>query len=120
MAGLSYDTLKFYCNQALVPGVQRDSNNYRVFDAQAISWARGLSMLRRCGLSMKEMQQYVQLCLQGDGTVGQRRQILDEAEQRVRASMEGLHACLDFLHAKQQFYADVERGAIDPSALLRP
>ena len=29
--GLSYETLKFYCNQGLVPNVKRDGNNRRVF-----------------------------------------------------------------------------------------
>ena len=30
--GLSYETLKFYCNQGLVPNVKRDSQNRRIFD----------------------------------------------------------------------------------------
>ena len=30
--GLSYDTLKYYCNEGLIPHVKRDKNNYRVFD----------------------------------------------------------------------------------------
>ncbi|MFU7514536.1 MerR family DNA-binding transcriptional regulator [Clostridium sp. HCS.1] len=30
--GLSYDTIKFYCNEGLISNVKRDKNNYRVFD----------------------------------------------------------------------------------------
>ena len=30
--GLAYETLKFYCNQGLVPNVKRDWNNHRIFD----------------------------------------------------------------------------------------
>ena len=29
---LPYETLKFYCNQGLVPNVKRDKNNRRIFD----------------------------------------------------------------------------------------
>lgn len=29
--GISYETLKFYCNEGLVPNVKRDKNNYRIF-----------------------------------------------------------------------------------------
>ena len=29
--GLSYETLKFYCNQGPVPNVKRDSQNRRIF-----------------------------------------------------------------------------------------
>ena len=28
---MSYETLKFYCKEGLVPNVKRDSHNYRVF-----------------------------------------------------------------------------------------
>ena len=28
--GMSYETLKFYCKEGLVPNVKRDSHNYRV------------------------------------------------------------------------------------------
>ena len=27
--GMSYETLKFYCNEGLVPNVKRSANNYR-------------------------------------------------------------------------------------------
>ena len=27
---LSYETLKFYCNEGLVPNVKRDKNNHRI------------------------------------------------------------------------------------------
>ena len=29
---MTYQTLKFYCNEGLVPNVKRDHNNRRVFD----------------------------------------------------------------------------------------
>lgn len=36
--GLTYEALKFYCNQGLVPNVKRDHNNHRVFDEHDIKW----------------------------------------------------------------------------------
>ena len=30
--GMTYQTLKFYCNEGLVPNVKRDKNNRRIFD----------------------------------------------------------------------------------------
>ena len=37
--GMSYETLKFYCKEGLVPNVKRDSHNYRVFDDRDIKCA---------------------------------------------------------------------------------
>ena len=45
--GMTYQTLKFYCNQGLVPNVKRDRNNRRVFDAHDIEWIKSLGCLKR-------------------------------------------------------------------------
>ena len=40
---LSYETLKFYCNEGLVPNVKRDKNNHRIFDDRDIAWINSLN-----------------------------------------------------------------------------
>lgn len=30
LTGMKYETLKYYCNEGLVPNVKRSENNYRV------------------------------------------------------------------------------------------
>ena len=35
--GMTYENLKFYCNEGLVPNVKRDSRNYRIFDEHDIN-----------------------------------------------------------------------------------
>ena len=42
-AGMTYQTLKFYCNQGLVPNVKRDKNNRRVFDEHDLEWIKSLT-----------------------------------------------------------------------------
>ena len=61
--GLTYDTLKFYCNEGLIPNVKRDKNNYRVFNDKDIAWIKSLSCLKNCGMSIIEMKEYLKLCL---------------------------------------------------------
>ena len=46
--GLSYETLKFYCNQGLVPNVKRDDHNRRIFDERDIDWIKSLNCLKKC------------------------------------------------------------------------
>ena len=41
---LPYETLKFYCNQGLVPNVKRDKNNHRIFDERDIAWIKSLNI----------------------------------------------------------------------------
>ena len=44
--GLSYETLKFYCNQGLIPNVKRDKQNRRIFDDRDIAWINSLNCLK--------------------------------------------------------------------------
>ena len=43
--GMTYEALKFYCNQGLVPNVKRDENNYRVFSDRDVAWIESLGCL---------------------------------------------------------------------------
>ena len=38
IVGWSYETLKYYCKEGLIPNVKRDKNNYRVFDENNIAY----------------------------------------------------------------------------------
>ncbi len=42
---LSYDSLKYYCNEGLVSNVKRNKNNYRVFDDKDLAWLDTLACL---------------------------------------------------------------------------
>ena len=33
---MTYQTLKYYCNEGLIPGVKRDENNRRIFDEKDV------------------------------------------------------------------------------------
>ena len=59
LTGMTYENLKFYCKEGLVPNVKRDSRNYRVFDDHDIKWIQSLGCLRNCGLSIAEMKEYL-------------------------------------------------------------
>mgnify|MGYP004532508265 CR=1 FL=1 len=108
--GLSYDTLKFYCNEGLVPHVKRDKNNYRVFNQRDINWINSLSCLKKCGMSIQEMKEYLKLCLEGRKSIPYRQVVLDHKLQDLELKKQELQKSIDFIHWKQQFYQDVLDG----------
>ena len=108
--GLSYDTLKFYCNEGLVPNVKRDKNNYRIFDDNDVAWISSLSCLKNCNMSIQEMKEYLNLCLGGEKTIPQRQVILDVKLKELEEKMQELKKSIDYIHWKQGFYNDVLSG----------
>ncbi|WP_367925804.1 MerR family transcriptional regulator [uncultured Ruthenibacterium sp.] len=108
--GMTYETLKFYCNQGLVPNVKRDARNRRIFDEQDIAWIQSLGCLKRCGLGIREMQHYVQLCLQGQSSIPERQKILAQKKDLLLKQLEQIESALNYIDEKQTFYDEVLTG----------
>ena len=110
LTDMTYENLKFYCNEGLVPNVKRDRRNYRVFDEHDIKWIQSLNCLKSCGMSIAEMKTYLSLCLEGEGTIPERKVILAEKKEALLQSIAELQKAVAFIDWKQGFYDDVLSG----------
>lgn len=108
--GLTYQALKFYCNEGLVPNVRRDKNNRRYFDEATVKWIMDLTCLKKCGMSIEEMKEYLALCLEGPKSIARRQQILERKQAALHEQMQKLQESIDYIDWKQQFYNDVLTG----------
>lgn len=107
---MTYQTLKFYCNEGLVPNVKRDANNRRVFDESDEKWIKDLTCLKKCGLSIQEMKDYLELCLAGESTIVPRKEMLDKKQERLRQTIKELEDSIAYIDWKQNFYDEVLSG----------
>ena len=119
-ADMSYQTLKFYCNQGLVPNVKRDKNNRRVFDEHDLEWVKSLICLKRCGMSIAEMRAYLELCLEGEESILERKVMLAGIRERLVAQLAEVQGSIDYIDWKQGFYDDVLAGRMEYFSNLRP
>ncbi len=108
--GITYQTLKFYCNEGLIPNVKRDKNNRRIFDEKDIKWINDLTCLKRCGMSIQEMKEYLDLCLQGASTIPLRKELLAKKQEALRLSIKELEDSVAYIDWKQNFYDEVLSG----------
>lgn len=120
LTNMTYENLKFYCNEGLVPNVKRDSRNYRVFDEHDIKWIQSLNCLKSCGMSIAEMKTYLALCLAGEGTIPERKVILAEKKEALLQSIAELQKAVSFIDWKQGFYDDVLSGKTEYYSNLVP
>ena len=108
---MTYQTLKYYCNEGLIPNVKRDGNNRRIFDEKDVKWIKDLTCLKKCGLSIQEMKEYLELCLQGESTILRRKQMLTEKRKALKSSIQELEDSVAYIDWKQNFYDEVRSGA---------
>lgn len=107
---MTYQTLKFYCNEGLVPNVKRDCNNRRIFDEKDVKWLKDLNCLKKCGLSIQEMKEYLKLCLEGKSTIIARKEMLAKKQEQLRCSIKELEDSISYIDWKQNFYDEVLSG----------
>lgn len=111
--GISYETLRFYYNEGLIPNVQRDKNNYRMFDEKNIAWIRSLQCLRKCGMSIQTMKEYLELSMQGAKSVAKRKELLGIQKEILEVKMRDIQESLDFVNNKQAYFNSVLNGEVE-------
>ncbi len=120
LTNMSYENLKFYCNEGLVPNVKRNSQNYRVFSEHDIKWIQSLNCLKNCGMSIAEMKEYLALCLEGENSIPKRKVILADKKEALLKSITQLQEAVAYIDQKQNFYDNVLSGKIEYYSNLVP
>ena len=115
---MTYETLKYYCNEGLVPNVKRDKNNHRIFDENTVNWISSLSCLKKCGMCIQDMKKYLAYCLQGKSSIPQRKEMLAVQRDFLVNKINELNESIDCIDWKQNFYDDVMSGKIPYESYL--
>lgn len=110
LTNMPYQTLKYYCNEGLIPDVKRDKNNRRVFDEYNLKWIKDLTCLKRCDMSIEEMKEYLALCLQGEKTITLRKEMLNKKRKSLLNSIAEMEESIKYIDWKQSFYDSVLSG----------
>ena len=87
-----------------MPFVHRTSNGNRSFSDEDLEWISIICCLKGTGMSVKQIREYIALCLQGDETLEQRRQIFVEQKESVLRQIEELNKHLEKVNHKLKIY----------------
>lgn len=104
---ISEYTLRYYTDENLIPSIKRDKNNIRVFDEESLNWLKTIICLRKCGMSIKSIKEYVDLCIIGDSTILQRLDIINSQKVIIYKKIQELKESSLFLEKKKDLYDDI-------------
>ena len=76
----------------------------------SLKWIKDLVCLKKCGMSIQEMKEYLGLCLQGPATIPQRKVMLTKKQESLRSSIQELQDSVAYIDWKQNFYDEVLSG----------
>jgi DNA-binding transcriptional MerR regulator len=109
---LTEHTVRFYTDKGLVPSVQRDKNNNRLFDEESINWLTGVKYLKQCGMTVEDIKTYVDLCLKGDNTIQERYEIILKQKEIAQTQLEEAKQRAKYMEEKANHYLDIINGVV--------
>ena len=96
-------TLRYYDKEGLFPHLKR-VNGVRQFSESEIETLRVIDCLKKSGLEIKEIKEYMSLCSLGNTTLKQRKEIFEKQKEEVLQEMEKLQKVLSMLNYKCWYY----------------
>jgi DNA-binding transcriptional MerR regulator len=110
VTGLTQDTLRWYEREGMFPRIARGTDRRRAYDHDDVARIMLLVKLRRTGMSVTNMQKFVQLLQGGAETHPERMRLLREHRVTVLAQLAQVQGDLDAVDAKISYY----EGLLDP------
>lgn len=103
MFNLPISTLRYYDNEGLFPNIAR-SSGIRKFSDYEIETLNIIECLKKSGLEIKDIKQFIQWCNEGSSTYVQRRQLFESRKLAVDEEISKLQKTLDMLKFKCWYY----------------
>lgn len=101
---LSADTLRYYERIGLLSNITRNASGIRDYSDQDCARVQFVKCMRKAGVSIEALIEYMRLFEQGDDTIAARKALLEEQRDLVRKRIAKMQAGLDRLDYKIEHY----------------
>ena len=103
MFHLPISTLRYYDKEGLFPNLER-KGNIRQFSDTEIEAIRVIECLKKSGLEIKDIKQFMQWCVEGASTYPQRKALFERQRETLEAEIAHMNQVLDMLKFKCWYY----------------
>ena len=105
MFDLPVSTLRYYDKEGLFPELNRTSG-IRQFSENEIEALRVIECLKKTGLQIKDIKQFMSWCMEGSSTYTKRKELFENQKKQVEAEIAKLNKTLDMLNFKCWYYSE--------------
>ena len=108
MFGLPISTLRYYDKQGLFPNMERASG-IRKFSDQEIEALRVIECLKKAGMEIKDIRQFMDWCKEGPATYPQRKELFETQKAHMEEEITRMNRTLNMLKFKCWYYEQAIR-----------
>lgn len=110
--GLAAHTIRYYEKEGLLPFIQRDQHRNRIFEQRDLDWINLMTCFRMTGMTVTALKQIVDLALQGESTIPQRKAILEAHKLELSRRQVELDRAFDAVNQKLSTYELLEKESM--------
>ena len=111
--GIPASTLRYYDKEGLLPFVERTGGGLRMFSDADREALTVIECLKRSGLSIREIREFMGMVARGDGSLGERKALFEARRDAVRAQIAQLRQSLEVLEYKCWYYETAEAAGTE-------
>ena len=120
MFGLPVSTLRYFDKQGLFPEITRVSG-IRKFSERELESLRVIECLKKAGMEIKDIRQFMDWCVEGPATYPQRKAMFEAQRVHMEAELEQMNRTLDMLKFKCWYYEQaIKDGSEDTIPAMIP
>lgn len=114
MLGVPASTLRYYDKEGLLPFVERSAGGIRMFRESDLEWLRVTGCMKKAGMSLRDIRQYMELVIQGDDTIDARLEMFRRQRKTLETQMAELQHTMDMVDYKCWYYETAQKtGTIE-------
>lgn len=111
--GLTDHTLRYYDREGLIPQLKRSPSKQRLYTENDICWIELICCLKNSGMPLAQIKEFMNLCLQGEHSIEERKILLEAHKKSILAQMAFLNNSLDTINHKLENYKTIGIFHID-------
>lgn len=109
---LSISAIRYYDKEGLFPNIER-KNGIRQFSESDVESILMIECLKRSGMQIKDIKQFLDWCKQGDETLQKRYDMFNEQKEKVLSQIEELKKALNLINYKCWYYQEAIKQGSD-------
>lgn len=102
--GITASALRYYDREGLLPFVERSSGGIRMFGEADFEWLKIIDCMKKTGMSVKQIRQYIEMALEGDDTIDQRLELFRNQRDELKKQMDELQKAMKTVEYKCWYY----------------
>ena len=98
-------TLRYYDNIGLFKKLKKNKSGNRIFTEEDIETLRVIQYLKKSGMQLTEIREFMEWCQEGDSTIEKRLNLFKRQKENVLSEMAKLQETLNLIQYKEWYYS---------------